>query len=87
MKRFSVLVALVVGLAFLTPQASFGDIYYVCWKKVKRGYKGCIRCKGPTLSTNPSTNNARSKCPADQGMDFNSERDAQDWMATNCDCP
>ncbi len=87
MKRFSILVALVLGLAFLTPQVSFSDTYYVCWKKVKRGYKGCIRCKGPVLSKNPSTNNARSKCPADQGMDFNSERDALDWMATHCDCP
>lgn len=87
MKRFSVLMALVSGLAFLTPQASFGDIYYVCWKQVKRGWKGCTRCKKPVLSKRPSVDNARSKCPADQGQDFNSERDALDWMATHCDCP
>ncbi len=86
MKRFSLLVALVVGLAFLVPQVSFGDTYYVCWKKVRRGYKGCTKCKGPFLSTKPSIHNSRSKCPAAQGMDFNSERAAQDWMATHCDC-
>jgi hypothetical protein len=86
MRKASVIVALVVSFCFLGAQASFGDLYYVCWKWIKRGSSGCIRCKGPVRSKDPSRENAATKCPAGQGQSFNLEKDALDFMATKCTC-
>jgi hypothetical protein len=86
MKRAWLIVALVLSFGLGGVQTSYGDLYYVCWKKIKRGYKGCIKCKGPTRSKDPARENASTKCPANQGQSFNSEKDALDWMATKCDC-
>jgi hypothetical protein len=86
-KRFAVLMAFAWGLVFVVPQASFAEIYYVCWKRVRMEFRGCTRCSGPFVSYSPSVKNARTQCPNEQGEDFNTERDARDWMTAYCDCP
>jgi hypothetical protein len=87
MRRVFLVGIMVVSFGLVGVDFSMGEVYYVCWKRAKKGFTQCTKCTEPKLSQDPVLENSRSRCPGEKGQDFNSHRAAMDWISSNCDCP